>query len=64
MTLGEKLKKLRIDNGESLKKVETETFLSASYIYRLETGSRTNPSISTLKTLCAYYNISPLLLME
>ncbi|MFL0251144.1 helix-turn-helix domain-containing protein [Clostridium neuense] len=64
ITFGEKIKKLRIKNGFTLKKVENDTNLSASYINRLEIGERTNPSFATVKTLCEYYNISPIVFMS
>lgn len=60
MTLGLKVKKLRIEKWLGIKEIENDTQLSSSYIYRLETGSHSNPSILTLKILCAYYGISTL----
>lgn len=63
MILGEKLKNLRSVKGITLKEFEAHTGISQSYLNRLETGSRTNPSIDILRLIANYYNISILELL-
>lgn len=48
---GEKLKELRDNKGYSLAKLGIESGLSAPYIFELENGGRTNPSLTTLTKL-------------
>ena len=57
--LGEYLKTIRQARGLSLKDVEAEIQLSASYINRLENGNRSNPSIDVLDRLSNFYGVSP-----
>lgn len=57
--LGEYLKSIRKSRGLSLKDVEKEIELSASYINRLENGNRSNPSMDSLDRLSTFYGISP-----
>ncbi|NMF06873.1 helix-turn-helix domain-containing protein [Clostridium beijerinckii] len=61
---GENLHKLRINRGLSLKDVEHQLGLSASYIHRLESGNRSNPSISVLKMLSDFYGVHSSILLE
>lgn len=57
--LGEYLKSIRVARGLSLKDVEAQIELSASYINRLENGNRSNPSIDALNRLSNFYGVSP-----
>ncbi|WP_415462211.1 helix-turn-helix domain-containing protein [Clostridium saccharoperbutylacetonicum] len=61
---GKYLKQLRIDRGLSLKDVENQLGLSASYIHRLEVGNRSNPSIVVLKMLSDFYEVPSSILLE
>ncbi|WP_346867574.1 helix-turn-helix transcriptional regulator [Clostridium sp. UBA1353] len=54
---GDYLKQLRMQRGLSLKNVEDSLGISASYVHRLESGDRTNPSIQVLKLLGRFYNV-------
>jgi transcriptional regulator with XRE-family HTH domain len=58
------LKKLRIQRGLSLKNVEDSLGLSASYVHRLETGNRCNPSAQVLKMIGEFYNVNGSELLE
>ncbi|MDR3598713.1 helix-turn-helix transcriptional regulator [Clostridium sp.] len=61
---GKNLHQLRTNRGLSLKDVEHELGLSASYIHRLESGNRSNPSIGVLKMLSDFYGVNSSILLE
>lgn len=58
------LKNLRIQRGLSLKNVEEKLGISASYIHRLESGNRTNPSAQVIKMLSEFYKVKDYELLE
>lgn len=62
--LGEFLKEQRQAKGLSLKEVEDEIEISASYLNRLEKGNRQNPSIFILEKLSKFYGIDPKDIMQ
>ncbi|PFR07573.1 transcriptional regulator [Bacillus anthracis] len=57
-TYGVLIKNLRLEKNMSLQDLSEKTGLSASYIYRLETHSRSNPSIAAILKLNKELNIS------
>lgn len=62
--LGMYLRDIRKAKGFSLKKVEEEIEVSASYINRLEKGNRQNPSIYVLEKLSNFYGLDPKEIMK
>jgi DNA-binding XRE family transcriptional regulator len=57
MTLAERLRELRTQQGWRLKDLADKSDLSVPYLSDLERG-RTNPSLETLQTLAASYKVS------
>lgn len=57
MTLAERLRELRSQQGWRLKDLAGKSGLSVPYLSDLERG-RTNPSLDTLQTLAGSYNVS------
>lgn len=57
MTLAERLRELRAQQGWRLKDLSEKSGLSVPYLSDLERG-RTNPSLDTLQTLAGSYNLS------
>ena len=57
MTLAERLRELRTQQGWRLKDLADKSDLSVPYLSDLERG-RTNPSLETLQTLAASYGVS------
>jgi transcriptional regulator with XRE-family HTH domain len=57
LSLGEFLKKLRIDKGKTINNMQNETGISKSYLSKLENNTKDNPSLDILKKLSNYYNI-------
>jgi len=51
MTLGEKIVKLRSEKGLSSVQLTQTTGLSRGYLWQLETGGKTNPSLDILQKL-------------
>ena len=72
MTLGEKLRKLRVQHKMSMSEVARLSELSADhrgritqgYLSRLESGKETNPSLQKILTICNIYDIDPNELMQ
>ncbi|MFJ8528292.1 helix-turn-helix domain-containing protein [Bacillus sp. NPDC094106] len=62
--LGKFLKMEREKKGLSLEKVGKAIEVSASYLHRLENGSRKNPSITILEKLCAFFTLDPQKVLE
>lgn len=52
------LRRLRYERRLSIKELCETTGLSPNTIYRLESGGRTNPSETTLKTLAEFYGLT------
>ncbi|RIH78835.1 HTH-type transcriptional regulator DdrOC [Meiothermus hypogaeus] len=57
MTLAERLRELRTQQGWRLKDLSEKSGLSVPYLSDLERG-RTNPSLDTLQTLAGSYNVT------
>ena len=57
MKLHERLRELRSERGQRLKDVSEIAGISIPYLSDLERG-RTNPSLETLQTLAAAYDLS------
>lgn len=57
LSLGEFLRKLRIDKGKTINNMQNETGISKSYLSKLENNTKDNPSLDILKKLSNYYNI-------
>jgi len=57
MLLGDRIRELRNDKGDTLRKVSESTGLSVSYLSDIERG-RTNPSLQTLETLARHFGIT------
>jgi transcriptional regulator with XRE-family HTH domain len=58
MQIGAKLRELRTSRRRTLAQVSQGTGLSASFLGDMERG-RTRPSVESIKTLAAYYGVSP-----
>lgn len=57
MSLGAKLKKLRIAKGKSLQEVAAAVGASKTHVWDLETGRSQNPSMDLLSRLADYFEI-------
>lgn len=55
--LGNRLRKLRLKKGASLRAVEIETGISNAYLSQLERGIATNPAPAKLKALANYLDV-------
>ncbi len=51
MSLGAKLRKLRLKSGQSLQQIADKVGVSKSHIYDLEIGAVRNPSVEVLRKL-------------
>lgn len=58
MSLGTRLKELRLGREVSLQTVADSVGASKPHIWELERGTTKNPSIDLLKKLAIYYNVS------
>ncbi|MGH1432579.1 MAG: helix-turn-helix domain-containing protein [Neptuniibacter sp.] len=58
MTLGARLKNLRVDKGASLQTVADAVGASKPHIWELEKGSSKNPSLDLVTKLANYYSVS------
>lgn len=58
MSIGNALRKFRENKGLSLRQLEDKAGLKAQYIFRIENGDTTNPSLKNLITLCESLNIT------
>ena len=57
MPLAATLKKLRIQNGLSLKEVADKIEASKAHVWELETGKSKNPTLKLLKQLASLYQV-------
>lgn len=57
--IGEILKKERTLRGWSFEELGKRIGVSASYMYRLESGQRVNPSTKVLRAICELFDIEP-----
>lgn len=55
MTLGEKLKQLRVGKGQSLQQVADAIGASKPHVWELETGRSRNPSLDLLSRLASHF---------
>ena len=58
VSLGEFLKKLRIDKGKTINDLQNETGISKSYLSKLENNTKDNPSLYTMVKLGKYFNVN------
>ena len=57
MTIGLKLKELRIANNKSLQEVADAVGASKAHIWDLEKGNSSNPSLDLLMKIASYFKI-------
>lgn len=57
--IGAILKKERTQRGWSYEEIGKRIGVSASYMYRLESGQRANPSTKVLRAICELFDIEP-----
>lgn len=58
MSLGAKLKELRLKKGESLQQVADAVGVSKAHIWELEGGKSTNPTVELVKGLADHFNVT------
>lgn len=58
MTLGEKIKELRIKHRESLQELAESIGISKAHLWELERNNSQNPSLETLKNLAQHFKVS------
>lgn len=58
MSLGSKLKELRLSKGKSLQEVANSVGVSKPHIWELERGTSKNPSLELVKNLAKYYSVT------
>lgn len=58
MSLGTKLKELRLKKGESLQQVADMAGVSKAHIWELEAGKSTNPTIELVRKLAEHFNVT------
>ena len=63
MSLGARVKRVRTNNGMTVRQLAEKVGLSASFLYQLE-QEKTSPSFSTLKSIAAALNTNITLLIE
>ena len=63
MGLGARVKRVRINNGMTVRQLAEKVGLSASFLYQLE-QEKTSPSFSTLKSIASALNTNITLLIE
>lgn len=63
MTLGERLKQLRLEKGITQEELGKIIGLKKQAIWKYENGNVTNMKRSTIKTLSDYFDVSPSYLM-
>ncbi|MEG6615454.1 XRE family transcriptional regulator [Peptococcaceae bacterium 1198_IL3148] len=63
MTLGERIKQLRINNNLSVRQLAQQVGVTASFIYQLE-QNKVSPSFSTLKSMATALKTNMSLLIE
>ena len=58
MSLGAKLKELRLEKGDTLQTVATAVGSTKPHIWELERGTTKNPSLNLIKNLANYFGQS------
>ena len=58
MSLGARIRKLRLAKEESLQQLADAVNVSKAHIWELETGNSSNPSLELLKSLAAHFGKS------
>lgn len=61
---GQLLRTLREEKGYTLRQLEEMTNVTASYLYRIETGHRKAPSLNIVQRLAEALEVDPLILIE
>ena len=64
MSIGARIKKLRIRNGDSLQQVADAVGASKPHIWELESNRTANPSLDLLKRLAQHFNVPISYLLE
>ncbi len=57
MSLGAKLRKLRLKAGKTLQQIADKVEVSKAHIYQLEIGKAKNPSIEVIKKLAKLFSV-------
>ncbi len=58
MSFAARLKKLRMQSGESLQELATQIGISKAHLWDLEMGNSKNPSADLLKALADHFKVS------
>ena len=58
MSIGSKLRQLRLKQGESLQDVANAVEASKAHIWEIETGKSSNPSLDLLTKLAEHFSVS------
>lgn len=58
MTIGAKLKELRIKNKKSLQEVADAIGISKAHVWNIEKGESSNPSMDILNKLAQFFRVS------
>lgn len=58
MSLGARIKELRLKHGQSLQDVADEVGVSKTHIWALERGETSNPSMELLKKLAEHFKVT------
>jgi transcriptional regulator with XRE-family HTH domain len=58
MSIGKKIKELRLKKGESLQKVADSVGVSKAHIWDMERGESKNPSLELLKNIADHFNVT------
>jgi transcriptional regulator with XRE-family HTH domain len=58
MTMGDRLRELRLARGESLQKAATPVGCSKPHLWELERGITDNPTLDLLRRLAQHYGVT------
>lgn len=64
MPLSTKLTDLRVQRGISLQQVADEVDVTKSYMWELEKGKRTNPSVDVIQRIADFFKVSVEFLLD
>jgi len=64
MSLGDKIKELRMKSGQSLQDVADHIGASKAHVWELESGRSSNPSLDMLQKLSAHFKTTVAYLIE
>ncbi|HEX8233333.1 MAG TPA: helix-turn-helix transcriptional regulator [Caulobacteraceae bacterium] len=57
MAIADKLRRLRLDRGESRQEVARRVGVSRSHLWELENGTSTNPGLELLRSFAEHFNV-------